>query len=74
MNTIYHVSITAGIISYDHAPAPRAANEYHAPNAKQYFAKRGMPKPEPVAVRGWPFAKMYVTHGSQENGNAVAWS
>ncbi len=74
MTTIYHIDITAGVITFDHAPAPRVANEYHAPNAKQYFASRGKEKPEPVAVRGWPFTKIYMTHGTEENGQAVAWA
>jgi hypothetical protein len=74
MPTIYHIDITNGVIKYDYAPAPRVANEYHAPNAKQYFAARNMAKPEPVAVIGWPFDRVYLTHGSMENGQAVAWS
>lgn len=74
MATIYHISIDNGVISYDYAAAPRVANEYHAPNAKQYFETRGKTKPEPVAVRGWPFDKMYLTHGTEENGMAVAWA
>lgn len=74
MTTIYHITITNGAISFDHASAPKVANEYHAPNAKQYFAKRGAAKPQPVAVRGWPFAAMYMTHGTEENGQAVAWA
>jgi hypothetical protein len=74
MATIYHIEITNGVITFDHAAAPRVANEYHAPNAKQYFAKRGKEKPAPIAVRGWPFDKIYMTHGTEENGLAVAWA
>lgn len=74
MTTIYHIEIDGGKISYDHAPAPKVANEHHAPNAKQHFEKRGLPKPEPVAVRGWPFEKMYLISGDAENGQAVAWA
>ena len=74
MTTIYHIDITGGVISFDSATAPKVANEYHAPNAKQYFAARGKQKPDPVTVRGWPFAKMYLTHGTGENGAAVAWA
>lgn len=74
MATIYHIDIADGIITYDHAPAPKVANEFHAPNAKQYFAKRGKTKPSPISVRGWPFANMYLTHGSEENGAAIAWA
>lgn len=73
MATIYHIDITEGVINYDYATAPRIANDYHAPNAKQYFAARGKQKPEPIVVKGWPFKKMYLTHGTAENGQAVAW-
>lgn len=73
MTTIFHISIDNGVISFDHATAPRVANEYHAPNAKQYFERRGQQKPAPISVRGWPFDKMYLTQGDQENGQAVAW-
>lgn len=74
MATIYHIDITNGVINFDHATAPRVSNEYHAPNAKQYFAARGKQKPEPVVVRGWPFASMYIERGTEENGSAVAWA
>ena len=73
MTTQYHIDITAGIIRYDYVQAPRVANEYHAPNAKQYFAARGKAKPAPVRCVGWPFDAMYITHGNEENGQAVAW-
>ena len=74
MATIYHISIDNGTISFDHTTAPKVANEYHAPNAKQYFASRGMTKPAPVSVRGWPFSTLYITHGDEENGRAMAWN
>jgi len=74
VKTIYHIDITDGVIKFDHATAPRVANDYHAPNAKQYFAARGKAKPEPITVRGWPFAKVYMTQGTEENGQAVAWA
>lgn len=74
MATIYHIEITAGVISFDHATAPKVRNEYHAPNAKQYFDMRGKAKPEPIVVRGWPFKKMYLEQGNEENGQAVAWA
>lgn len=73
MATIYHIDIQNGVIAFDTATAPKIAGEYHAPNAKQYFERRGKTKPAPVAVQGWPFAKMYLTHGTEENGSAVAW-
>ena len=71
---MYHIDITAGIICYDIHPAPRIATEYHAPNAKQYFEHRGKTKPAAVKVRGWPFRTIYITHGTAENGQAVAWA
>ena len=74
MATIYHIDITGGAIRFSQAKAPRIANAYHAPNAKQYFEMRGKVKPEPVGVRGWPFEKMYITHGNEEDGQAVAWA
>lgn len=74
MATIYHIDITDGVISYDSVPAPKLANDQHAPNAKQYFEGRGKQKPDAVTVRGWPFEKMYLTHGTEENGLAVAWA
>lgn len=74
MATIYHINITDGVLGFDHAPAPRAATTYHAPNAKQYFAARGLPKPMPIMVRGWPFRRIYLTQGTEENGLAVAWA
>jgi len=74
MSTIYHISIKEGVLTFDYAVAPKVANQYHAPNAKQYFAKRGRAKPEPIRLRGWPFGMMYVTHGTEENGQAVAWN
>ena len=74
MATIYHIDIINGVISFDYAAAPRVANEYHAPNAKQYFLARGKEKPVPIAVRGYPFSKFYLTSGTEENGQAVAWA
>ena len=74
MTTIYHIDITNGVITFDYDKAPRIADEYHAPNAKQYFAKRGKAKPDAIVVRGWPFKKIYLTHGNEENGLAVAWA
>lgn len=74
MRTIYHIDITNGLITFDHAPAPRVTDEWHAPNSKQYFAKRGLVKPPAIVVRGWSFQKMYLTHGNEWNGAAVAWA
>ena len=74
MAKIYHIYIANGIIEYDCVTAPRKVDDYHAPNAKQWFSARGFEKPKPVALRGWPFRTMYITHGSEENGLALAWS
>jgi hypothetical protein len=74
MKNMYHIDITAGIICYDSHPAPRIADECHAPNAQQYFAMRGKQKPAAIAVRGWPFRSIYITHGTAENGLAVGWT
>ena len=71
MTTIYYIDITDGVITFDRDNVTKTG--MHAPNAKQHFEKRGQVKPQPVPVRGWPFAKMYLTHGTEENGQAVAW-
>lgn len=74
MATQFHIQITNGVFKVDSDKAPRIANDFHAPNAKQYFAKRGLKKPAAVSVRGWSFEKIYITHGTEENGQAVAWA
>ena len=74
MTTIYHIDINGGLVTFHHARAPRVADEWDAQNAKQYFAKRRMTKPSAIVVRGWPFEKMYLTHGNETNGAAVAWA
>ena len=74
MKTIYHIDITNGVITYDYTDAKRIGDEYHSPNAKQYFAQRAKDKPIAVTVKNWPFKKMYVTHGNAENGSAIAWN
>ena len=68
MTTMYHIEIDGGIITFDHAAVPKVAN------AKQYFEMRGKDKPQSVVVRGWPFEKMYLISGDEENGQAVAWA
>lgn len=73
-STMYHINISGGVISFDYVKAPRFADDFHAPNAKQYFAKRGVDKPKPTIVCGWPFGKIYITHGNEEYGLAVAWA
>jgi hypothetical protein len=72
--TIYHIDITNGTMTYDYAPTPKTTNEHHALNAKQYFEHRGKTKPKAITVKGWPFKKIYLTHGTDENGQAVAWN
>lgn len=77
MATMYYIEINDGVITFDHAKVTRApieANKYHSINAKQYFAQREKAKPAPVVVRGWPFEKMYLISGTEENGQAVAWA
>ncbi len=75
MTTIYFIDIDNGVFSVrDVTTAPRKANEYLAPNAKQYFEARGKKKPDPVKVKGWPFKSVYLERGTEENGLAVAWA
>ena len=62
---LYHIEITNGEINYD-------INNAQATNVKQYFANTKKPKPSPIKVKGWPFENMYLTHGTSENGWAVA--
>ena len=77
MTKIFHIEINSGVITYDSAKVTRSnidANKYHAVNAKQYFLSKGKAKPAPVIVRGWPFSKMFLISGDEENGQAVAWA
>ena len=67
MAKIYHIETTNGVITWDRDDAGKEANP------KQYFVARGKAKPEPITVRGWPFDKMFLTHGTEENGQFVAW-
>ena len=74
MAHMYFIDIDGGVLRiHDAAPAPSLANEFLAPNAKQYFAARGKPKPKPIKVRGWTFKNIYMVVGDEENGMAVAW-
>jgi hypothetical protein len=65
MKTMYNIKINNGVLTYTYE---------NAPNAKQYFNGLGMDKPAPIKVRGWPFKKMYISQGTEENGLAVAWA
>jgi len=62
---LYHIDITNGVINYDFNNAQDA-------NIKKYFANVGKTKPKPNRVRGWPFDNIYLTHGTLENGLAIA--
>lgn len=62
---MYHIDITNGVINYD-------CNNAAPANVKQYFSEVGKPKPKPHKVKGWPFNNIYLTHGTLENGFAVA--
>ena len=67
MSKTYHIETTNGVLTWDRDDASKFANP------KQYFSEQGKDKPAPVVVRGWPFAKMFLTHGTEENGQFVAW-
>jgi L-amino acid N-acyltransferase YncA len=66
---IYHIDITNGTITVDRDPTDKRS-------IKQWFADRAAGlstvKPAPTRVKGWPFALMYITHGDNENGQAIA--
>ena len=68
----FHIDITNGVISYDSHKVSSAAGD--AQNPKQYFAARGLKKPPAITVKGWRFASMYLTHGNEENGAAIAYA
>ena len=62
---MYHIETTNGVLRFDRDDSDRRS-------IKKYFADNGEAKPAPVAVKGWPFANMYRTHGTEENGLFVA--
>ena len=62
---LYHIDITNGVINYEFNNAQDA-------NIKKYFATIDKTKPKPKRVRGWPFENIYLTHGTLENGLAIA--
>jgi len=62
---LYHIETTNGVLSAD-------CNNVDKRSIKQYFADKSEEKPAPVTVRGHPFANMYLTHGTEENGMFVA--
>ena len=62
---IYHIEATNGALSFDRNDADRRS-------IKQMFADAGKVKPAPITVKGYPFARMYLTHGTEENGLMVA--
>lgn len=62
---LYHVETTNGVVTFDR-------NDSDDRSIKQYFADKNEVKPKPIAVRGYPFANMYLKHGTEENGLFVA--
>ena len=62
---LHNIETTNGVLSID-------CNNVDKRSIKQYFADKSEEKPAPVAVRGYPFANMYPTHGTEENGMFVA--
>lgn len=76
MIKMYHVDITDGLITFISQNVSRTVSywDWEAPNAKQYFDKRGEKKPKITKVTGFPFKTMYVTIGNEKDGTAVAWA
>jgi len=62
---IYHIETTNGVLSFDR-------NDADNRSIKQYFADKKETKPTPIAVKGYPFKNMYLTHGTEENGLFIA--
>ncbi len=62
---LYHIETTNGVVTFDR-------NDADNRSIKQYFDEKKEAKPAPIAVRGYPFANMYLTHGTEENGLFVA--
>jgi len=62
---LYHIETTNGVLSFDR-------NDADSRSIKQYFADKNESKPAPIAVKGYPFVNMYLTHGTEENGLFVA--
>ena len=62
---MYHIETINGVLNFDR-------NDDEKRSIKQYFLNKSEVKPVPVAVRGYPFANMYQTHGTEENGQFVA--
>lgn len=65
---IYKIDITNGAIRYVIDDIPRR----QFVSIKKYFEVRGRRKPAPVSVSGHPFDCLYVTHGTRDNGLAIA--
>lgn len=64
--TIYHIDITNGVIRYTTVITDGKIS------VKQYFAEKGRRKPSRIPVVGYPFGAMYIVHGTEENGLAIA--
>lgn len=65
---VYKIDITNGVIRYVIDDIPRRKFV----SIKKYFEIRGRRKPAPVSVSGYPFQCLYVTHGTRDNGLAIA--
>jgi hypothetical protein len=65
---IYKIDITNGQIRYVIDDVPRR----QFVSVKKYFEVRGRRKPAPVRVSNQPFNCIYVTHGTKDNGLAIA--
>jgi hypothetical protein len=61
----YYIQTINGVITYISIYAECGA-------IKNYFATQCLPIPERIAVKGYPFSGMYLTQGTEENGNFVA--
>jgi hypothetical protein len=62
---LYHIKTTNGVVTFDR-------NDSDDRSIKKYFLEKNEAKPAPIAVRGYPFSNMYLTHGTEENGLFVA--
>jgi hypothetical protein len=61
----YYIQTINGVITYISIYAECGA-------VKNYFTAQCLPIPERIAVKSCPFSGMYLTQGTEENGNFVA--
>lgn len=62
---LYHIETINGVLGFDR-------DDSDGRSITKYFADKGEAKPAAISVKGWPFANMYLTHGTEENGFFVA--